>query len=177
MPYSLDEGRHVLSSWVKQNHTQLERVLDVGPGAGTYADFLRELKPTPALTIHAVEIFEPYVEQFNLLSKYNEVFINDFIDFAELSDVTYDLVILGDVIEHFPEDLVDRVWDGARKMAGPDGIVFLSTPIVDYPQGASFGNEHEAHLSQFTLDRLDALPGVFNTWGGEVIGVALANGN
>ena len=39
--------------------------------------------------------------------------------------------------------------------------VILSIPIVEYPQGAHFGNEHEAHLQVWHHETVLAqLPGV-----------------
>jgi SAM-dependent methyltransferase len=70
------------------------RILDVGPGRGIYNRLLKERGYT---MLDAVEIYLPYIETFELKKIYNEVFHCDIADF-EYS--YYDIVIMGDVIEH-----------------------------------------------------------------------------
>ena len=108
------------------------RILDVGPGAGTYAQLL-----APDFKMDAVEIFEPYIATYNLRNLYNTVHLADIRDF----DVSnYDYLIMGDVLEHLSyEDsikLLNRVKDKKYLVAVP----YL------YPQGAYYGNIHETHL-------------------------------
>lgn len=66
----------------------------------------------------AVEIFEPYVDKYKLRKKYDNVYINSIVVF-DIKD--YDFIILGDVLEHLPENyakelindivnLVKNVW-------------------------------------------------------------------
>jgi hypothetical protein len=69
------------------------------------------------------------------------------------------------------------VWEKARSIAGPEGIVLLSTPIIDFPQGESEGNIHEAHLSAFDMEALKALSGVADSQAGEIIGSIVARGS
>ena len=55
----------------------------------------------------------------------------------------YDVVILGDVLEHFTLADALQVWASARAHAR---YVVLSIPIVEYPQGVHYDNVHETHL-------------------------------
>lgn len=146
------------------------RVLDVGAGAGIYADLLSRRSEY----IDAVEIFDPYVQQFGLRQKYRNVYVRDFSGFEPPS--AYDVVLLGDVLEHFAPDDALEVWDRARRIAGDGGIVLLSTPVIEWPQGAEYGNVHETHLSFFNYQDLTRLPGFESGVEGEIIGSVRAFG-
>lgn len=110
-------------------------VLDVGAGEGKYADLIaRRAK------VHAVEVWAQNVEQYDLPSKYDEVFI---WDARKHEFYGYDLVIFGDVLEHMTEADAKAIWAKARKQAK---AIFMSIPIVHLPQGAEGGNPYEVHV-------------------------------
>lgn len=141
MPYSsniFDSEIHNLFSRVN-----FLKVLDIGPGAGKYADAIRERKPETY--IECIEIDSEYVEQFDLHKKYNKVSIMNCIDLInpEYYDMQFDLIILGDVIEHL------------RKSDGIDLLNFLvyrtKWILLQYPikyiQNSVDGHHSEAHIS------------------------------
>jgi 2-polyprenyl-3-methyl-5-hydroxy-6-metoxy-1,4-benzoquinol methylase len=70
------------------------RILDVGPGRGIYSQLLRQ---RGYIHIDAVEIYRPYIEEFELGKLYERVFHRSIVGF-EYKD--YDIVVMGDVIEH-----------------------------------------------------------------------------
>ena len=94
MPRSLIDGK----AWISHEVTRLRpaTLLDVGPGQGTYSDLLRGV--TPGSSWSCVEIFQPYVEMFELRRKYDVVHVADIRSFSW--PTRYDVVILGDVLEH-----------------------------------------------------------------------------
>jgi hypothetical protein len=152
MPRSATEGK----DWTRERVLALSptSVLDIGPGVGTYSTLLRPHLPNA--WFGAVEIFAPYVETYGLMGLYDHVTIGDA---REVEFNPADVVILGDVLEHMPFDDALKLWDKARSTAKLS--VFLSLPIIEYPQGACEGNEHEAHLH--TWDHvmvMDSLPGI-----------------
>lgn len=170
MPWSADENRNFILSHIGPN----DRVLDVGAGAGIWADLLSNAGVRQQ-NRDAVEIFEPYIERFGLKEKYGKIYLGDFMDLAIPCD-HYNVVIMGDVLEHFKMEDALVVWEKARRIAGHDGIVLLSTPIIDFPQGEEEGNIHEAHLSAFDMESLKALSGVADSQAGEIIGSIVARG-
>jgi SAM-dependent methyltransferase len=166
MPMSSTEGK----SWTHERIARLARnqpisVLDIGPGVGTYAKLLRDL---PIARITAIEIWEPYLRTYRLAEFYDEVIVAD-ARTAEFPDV--DVVILGDVAEHMTEAEALALWDQAGSAAAL--AVYLSIPIVAYPQGHIEGNAHETHVvDDWNHDRvIEAFPGIGEFWTGTEVGV------
>ena len=124
-------------------------VIDLGCGEGTYSDLARGWRPD-ALWI-GVEIWEPYVEQFELWRKYDIVAVRDA---RELNFPTVPYVLLaGDVLEHMHrQEAVDLL---ARAKEHAEAIM-VSLPIIDYPQHGHDGNPYEAHLHQWTFEEMYA---------------------
>jgi hypothetical protein len=135
MPGSARENDKDLRNFI-WHHPEILRVLDVGPGRGTYAKVLKGL----GLTIDAVEIWTPYISRYGLEAKYNRVISEDI---RLWQDFDYDLVIFGDVLEHMSADDSLLVWKKASLQAT---YGMISVPIIHYPQGESHGNPHEVHI-------------------------------
>lgn len=152
MPHSADEGK----DWTRERVVALNpgSVLDIGPGAGTYAKLLRP--HLPGTEMWGIEVFEPYVERYGLNDLYDRVLVTD----ARTAPFpTVDVVILGDVLEHMQLTEAVEVWHRALRAARM--AVFASLPIIDYPQGALEGNCHETHLVTWDHDMVMAtLPGI-----------------
>lgn len=138
MPYSARENDSDVRDFVIESN--IKRVLDVGPGAGVYSDILREHVDF----MLAVEIWKPYISEFNLESKYDKVVHQDIRGCPSSFYEAYDLVIFGDVLEHMTEQESRAVW----MRAGQAKYGLISVPIVHYPQGAEFGNPYEEHVQE-----------------------------
>jgi hypothetical protein len=111
--------------------------LDIGAGCGTYADLLAN----SGYQIDAVEIFSPYLEEYNLKEKYNHVFVGNVLE-LNIDFSVYDLIILGDVVEHMSEDDSYKLLSNLLKL--PVEVV-VAVPF-NSPQGEVYGNIYEAHL-------------------------------
>ena len=90
MPNSYTYFKPDVKQWFTDNVPPSVRILDVGPGQGTYSILLREL----GYQMDAVEVWHPYVDQFKLRAKYDNVYTVDIRDF-DLQG--YNFIILGDV--------------------------------------------------------------------------------
>lgn len=141
MPMSSTEGK----SWIRDRVTALGAdspvtVLDIGPGVGTYAKLLAG----PAVShITGVEIWQPYVDTYRLHDYYDEIVIGD----ARKVDLpAADVVIIGDVAEHMTEADALALWE--KCSAAARRAVYLSIPIVHYPQHEIEGNPHEIHVDE-----------------------------
>ncbi len=163
MPISSTEGK----DWTRDKLRALAptSLLDVGAGAGTYARLVAEHRPERLV---ALEVFEPYVERYGLRELYDEVILGD----ARTTELpTADVVVLGDVAEHMSAAEAQDLW--ARAARAASRAVFMSIPIVHYPQGALEHNDHEVHVvDDWDHDKvLAAFPGISDCFRGDVVGV------
>jgi trans-aconitate methyltransferase len=140
MPYSapsFDEATKLMIQTLSP-----QRVLDIGCGAGKYGELLRSIVPAAHLT--GIESEAGYIERFKLDLIYDDVRLMNATDLiANATEEFYDLVIIGDCIEHLP------------KSAGLDLLNFLTyrcayilviAPEFDV-QNAHEGVRAEAHIS------------------------------
>lgn len=119
----------------------IDSFLDVGAGAGKYGKMVANMHPSAERT--CIEIDSSYIEKYSLTSLYHKVLNIPAIDLLANVDSSYDLVIIGDCIEHM------------RKSEGIDLLNFLiyrSKYIlviypVDYLQNSVDGHQSEAHIS------------------------------
>lgn len=124
---------------VHRDHNPLTtRILDVGAGWGKYRDLLPEYR------MDACEIWQPYVDENNLTARYDNVYN---VDVCELSLTRgglprYDLVILGDVLEHIPRP---RAVELINDLCTVTADVLVVVPYL-YPQGEEEGNPYEEHV-------------------------------
>jgi hypothetical protein len=141
MPMSSTEGK----DWIRDRVRALGAdepvsVLDIGPGVGTYAKLLAG----PGVgRLTAVEVWEPYVATYRLNEYYDEIIIGD----ARTTALpAADVVVLGDVVEHMTRDEGIDLWQ--RSCAAARRAVYLSIPIVHYPQGEIEHNPYEVHVEE-----------------------------
>ena len=114
-------------------------VLDIGVGAGKYGKLVKKVLPK-ALVV-GVEVWAPYIEEFKLDRIYDRVHI---CDARIYPDFNYDLVFLGDVLEHMTKDEAIELWAKVSKQAK---TAILSIPIIEFPQGHEHGeNPFEDHV-------------------------------
>lgn len=162
MPSSVEEGKDwSIKEVLKRSHVT---VLDIGPGVGTYSKLLRK----HVQRMDAVEVFKPYVTKYNLESQYDSVTVANFLDFE--TDMHYDWIILGDVLEHFNDEDAKLAYKKAQGLAD---YILLSCPDGEFEQGTVEGNVHETHLSTYTYDQVKSWPGVESIWRGQIVLVAI----
>lgn len=168
MPTSAYMGREFFTNHLFRVAGYLDTVIDVGPGEGTYSILGRHIAPNARWT--AVEIFTPYVERYDLDQKYDEVVVEDARNFE--FGLGNGLAIFGDVLEHMTErDAQDLLWYAAVRC----DYLYVSVPIIPAPQGPSHGNDHEAHLHDWTFDDMTAFlltltPATWDAWRGYTVG-------
>lgn len=161
MPYSDEQGKDWLSERIVGRAPT--SILDIGVGAGAYAHLLRPKLPDTRFI--GIEVYEPYVPMFSLESLYDELIIAD-ARFGKWP--TVDVVIMGDVLEHMTYDDAIELWGKARDTAR--SAVYVSLPIIEYPQGPMYGNEHEVHEHTWSHADVMDLHGIESYWTGSVLG-------
>jgi hypothetical protein len=149
MPTSFPDGKTEARDWIRLRLERPDtpwtrmlgpvRALDVGPGDGGWARLLTGLP----LAMDCLEIHEPYIDRYRLSAQYTWVFNDDVCLKDRHFFSNYDLIIMGDVLEHLTVAEALAVIREITNASGPRALV-VSVPWC-YPQGAWDGNEHEAH--------------------------------
>lgn len=136
MPSSNPENKRWVLKKIKEINPKT--VLDVGTGEGHYLEFIKSFVDSNII-VDGIEVWEPYVEAFNLKDRYDNLFVEDA---REFNNYAYDLVILGDVLEHMIESDAVDLWNKISKQAK---YAIISIPIIHHPQDAYGGNPWEVH--------------------------------
>lgn len=133
-------------------------ILDIGLGNGKlgfiardYLDVMigeRYHKKQWQLQLDGIEVFGDYIQDHQR-AIYNDIFIGDAFDVIDELD-RYDMIIMGDVLEHFDKRkgiaFIDKCFRHARQ------AIALFVPLGNgWTQGAIYGNPHEAHLSAWQI--------------------------
>jgi len=141
MPYSSVSGK----AWSERIIKRLIRnctnnsILDIGAGAGNYSDLLKPKLSTTEFT--ALEVWKPYISQFNLESKYAQIIKEDVRKFTP--EKTYGITLLGDILEHMTKEEAIEVYNRLLQFSE---FILISIPIIDYPQDEYLGNPYEKHV-------------------------------
>ena len=148
MPFSSHSNRAPVLELLKQFNAKI--IFDIGIGYGEFGPLIK--KNIPDATVYGLEIFGPYLEKVQH-EYYAAIFLDDMRAF-DYSLFPCDAVILIDSLEH-----IDRIEGMAllNKLEKMFPLIILSLPIVDYPQGPFFENEHEAHKTQWKQNELEGL--------------------
>ncbi|MBW2045274.1 MAG: hypothetical protein JRI96_10385 [Deltaproteobacteria bacterium] len=136
-------------------------ILDIGIGFGKWGFLLREYlelfhcKSDPfrtdsekkwLLRIDGVEIYEKYITSIQR-NIYDHIFIGDILTVIDKLH-NYDLIILGDVIEHFSKEegqiLIHKCINKSNK------AILITTPVLFHNQKDIFANQAERHKSIWT---------------------------
>lgn len=137
MPESYNFYKHEIRDFIVENLPPKSKILDVGPGIGTYYNLLNSYD----YQIDCIEVWEPYIEKYNLKDKYENVFHGNILD-LNLKNLDYDFIILGDVLEHITakdaQSLINNITS--------NGIHCLVAIPYEMEQGEYYGNVYETHL-------------------------------
>lgn len=134
MATSYKEYKEDIKKYLESKYSKNATVLDVGAGDGTYWKYLGDYFEN----MYAVEIFKPNIENYELESKYKEVYNTDIQDFKY---DYYDIIIFGDVIEHLDIEEADKVLKYALNRCKE---MIVAVPYM-YEQGIAEGNVYEIH--------------------------------
>ena len=169
MPISSTEGKAEFVQFITD--LKPDSILDIGAGKGIYGTLARIAHEVPV--IDAVEVWQPYIDEYNLKDLYNNVYN---LDARDVDDFAYNVVIFGDVLEHMTKDEAVALWDKCSKEADY-GII--SIPIVHYPQGHIHDNPYEEHVKDdWTLQEVfNSFHSIYMLRAYDVVGVFYAKFN
>jgi len=98
------------------------------------------LLPEYRARMDCVEVFQPFVAKYNLPALYRNVIVKNVLDF-QFRPGAYDLVLLGDVIEHLsPDEAVGLL----ARIRESGAAVMVAIPYM-FPQGVIEDNPFEVH--------------------------------
>ncbi len=151
-PYS-----HISNYIAFLDTTRPQSILDVGLGNGKLGfiarDFLdvmmgeRFRKSEWRLHLDGIEIFGEYIQDHQK-AIYDQIHIGDAFDVID-SLGTYDVVVMGDVLEHFDKEIGWLLLDKCAAHAAKALILFV--PLgKGWVQPAIYGNVYETHRSCWT---------------------------
>ena len=132
-----------IDEFLINNYPEDYTVLDVGPYDGRWSNSLRH----HFKHMDAVEAFEPYVEQYNLKEKYDNVFISDV---REFNFDHYDIIILGDVVEHMPIEDAQKLLSELKEKSKQLLVVIP----FEYPQDEYDNNKYQIHFQEDLTDEI-----------------------
>lgn len=170
MAYSSSEGKKFFADWLFHMMAagHIKKIFDVGAGAGAYSIIAREQaqaatqwqKNLPAdFRLDCSEIYTPYIQQHDLLSRYHHVYEGSIVDTIDKVP-NYDLIIMGDVLEHLTREEAVYVVNELKKKCK---YIWLSVPVqpkypwqVGYKQDPSEWQENPSneHLHEWSIDEM-----------------------
>lgn len=159
MPGSVQVGKEEIKRFI-ESQEDIKTIVDVGAGSGTYRKLLGD-----KYYWSAIEVFAPYVEMFNLTELYNEVLV---MPVEESPLINGDCIIFGDVLEHIEKATALCI---LQKAIDKYKHVIVSIPIGHYPGAIHYGNEKEAHISEWSFDEIKKLANWKETYLSKQIGV------
>jgi SAM-dependent methyltransferase len=136
-------------------------ILDIGLGNGKLGFIARDLldvmygecyhRSQWRLKLDGIEVFEDYIQDHQR-AIYNDIHIGDAFDVIDRVG-NYDMIILGDVLEHFDKQKGIAFMDKCVRHANEAVSLFI--PLGDgWAQEAIYGNPYETHRSSWHLDEL-----------------------
>ncbi len=135
-------------------------ILDIGLGNGKMGFIARDLldvmfgerylKAHWTTLIDGIEAFSDYIQAHQRFI-YDNIFIGDAFELID-SLGNYDLIILGDVLEHLEKD---RGWQLLDKCAlHANRAMIINIPLGEAPQPNIYNNEFERHRASWFEDEL-----------------------
>ncbi len=134
------------------------RVLDVGVGFGRWGIVVREFcdvwyqrvfRNDWKVRVEGIEVFPQNIDEYHR-SFYNQIHVGDAAKVLPTLEGPFDVVIFGDVLEHFTKEVGEGL---LRTALDKSQYVIVNIPLgEDWPQEAQYGNEHEEHLAVWAPD-------------------------
>ncbi len=151
MPKSSRSGKETIIKWL-QSLTNIKSILDVGAGKGTYKRLCdgfivyKDMNAIPPIFSEAhwtaIEVWQPYIEEYELNYLYDVVLNKDVRDIQKSLD-NFDLIFLGDVLEHMSKDDALKLM---KTLSKKGKILIVSIPLGHHPQGEENNNPFETHV-------------------------------
>lgn len=160
MPSSRHYHITFVISLVRSIYPVPKSILDIGIGYAKWGHLFREYfdiikaeddfsfyqKENWQTTIDGIEGYEPYITPMHKYL-YNNIYLGNMLEIINQVG-NYDLIFIGDVIEHVAKD------DGIRFLKNclnkANSALIVTTPAIEVEQGALCDNDYENHKAHYT---------------------------
>lgn len=143
-------------------------ILDIGLGNGKLGFIARDLldvmfggcykRSEWKLRLDGIEVFGDYIQDHQK-AIYDQIYIGDAFQVIDKLG-TYDVIVMGDVLEHFPKNKGLAIRD--KCIAHLSKALILFVPLGDgWVQPALYGNDHERHRSCWRQDEFESMSRLF----------------
>ena len=159
MPCSMPYNTSTISEIIWR--TSPKSIIDIGSGGGKYGVIFRELtdwmrgryyKNQWKIKIDCVEIFEKYITPIHQYI-YDKITIGDI---REIEIEKYDLIFMGDVLEHIKRNEAINLFKKIHK--SNSGMILISTPDGKTQLAEKrnpHGNDNESHVYMWNKEELE----------------------
>ena len=137
MPSSASNGKQAIKKYIKEK--SYKKILDIGCGRGTYALLFKDEEDFTFVGVDVIDYRKRFPWLENIYTSYN---ICDMREVEKIKELGYfDLIILGDVLEHISVEDAQKVIENYKKQCK---CLLVAVPYL-YPQ--HFPNNHyEDHI-------------------------------
>lgn len=127
-----------LKSYLQTSDLNNKNILDIGTEKGQWGKYFRSICSPNRLD--GIEAYTPYIEQYNLSSIYDNIYNIDIVNFH--TDVIYDIIIMGDVLEHLNVGNAYLVLNELKKI-GKETYIIVP---YNYYQEEFDNNKYQIHI-------------------------------
>jgi hypothetical protein len=143
---SVLRGKDWVEDFFVAKQKEINSVLDIGCGRGIWSGCLKSVKPS--VVWHGIEIWQPYIDKYkkNLNSLYDNIYNVNAVEFIYRQN--YDLVIMGDIIEHMSYKDAGHVLSNA---IAHSKYFIISIPLGKNPHPPEHGNPYQEHITTWDI--------------------------
>lgn len=133
-------GKKFVVDYLKNKFPVRSNCLDIGPCNGKWFRLLGNY-----FVMDAVEAWKPYIIKHKLENKYRNLTHASIVDFvADNDDFHYDIIIMGDVLEHLTvedgQKVINKIYPRCQELV-------VAVPFL-FKQRAIRGNPFEIHIQE-----------------------------
>jgi 2-polyprenyl-3-methyl-5-hydroxy-6-metoxy-1,4-benzoquinol methylase len=143
----------------KTNLSKEVLVLDVGCGFGQNGSMLKPMSLNTKINccLLGIDIWSPYLQSLNKTKIYDNLLSCDGNNLPLNNQTKFNIIIATEIIEHLSKKKAEKLIHNLESSLKANGLLILSTPHGNEPQGAIHNNIFENHISAWSVKDLQSL--------------------